>query len=240
MTVASNVEDRGDEQLGPDEAVDVLAIGAHPDDVEIGCAGFLLKAKARGLRTGIAVLTQGEMGTFGNRETRVSEARAAADILKADTFEILDMPDAGLEFNRENTLTVTEILKKRRPRMVLSPHVRDSHPDHVVVPQLIKRAMHLATRPGIFPDYQPLYPQPQHLAFPLSFKHGDTPDLVLDISNVYHLKQRALQTHGSQYAPLLFGVEVAARYFGLMILAAYGEGFYHEGVLQLTDSLGII
>lgn len=227
-------------QSAADQTADVLAVGAHPDDIEIGCAGFLLKAKARGLRTGIVVLTQGEMGTFGDRETRVVEAQAAADILKVDTFEILDMPDAGLEFNRENTLRVTEVLKKRRPRIVLSPHIQDTHPDHVVVPQLVKRAMYLATRPSLFPEYQPLYPQPQHLTFPLSFQQGERPDLVLDISNVYHLKQKALQVHGSQYAPLLFGVEIAARYFGLMILAAYAEGFYHESALQLTDSLGII
>jgi len=220
--------------------VDVLAIGAHPDDVEIGCAGFLLKAKARELRTGIVVLTQGEMGTFGDQDTRVSEASAAAEILKADTFDILDMPDAGLEFNRENTLRVTEILKKRRPRMVLSPHYHDTHPDHEVVPQLVRRAIYLATRPTVFPEYEPLYPQPRHLTFALSFQQSERPDLVLDISNVYHLKQRALQAHGSQYSSVLFGVEIAARYYGMMILAAYGEGFYHEYALPLTDDLGII
>ena len=87
--------------------VDVLAIGAHPDDAEIGCAGFLLKARARGLRTGILVLTQGEMGAFADRETRIAEAHAAAEILQVDAFEMLDLPDSGLELNRENTLRVT-------------------------------------------------------------------------------------------------------------------------------------
>jgi len=235
-----------EEQLSEDagavssEAVDILAIGAHPDDVEIGCAGFLLKAQERGLTTGIVVLTQGEMGTFGDKETRVAEARAAAEILQANTFDMLDMRDAGLEFDRGNMLQVTEILKKRRPRIVLSPHFHDPHPDHEVAAQLVRRAIYLATRPALFPEYEPLYPQPQHLTFSLSFQNVARPDLLLDISNVYHLKQRALQAHGSQYAPALFGVEIAARFYGMMIPAAYGEGFYHEYALRLTDDLRII
>ncbi len=221
-------------------AVDVLAIGAHPDDVEIGCAGFLLKAKARGLKTGILVLTQGEMGGFGDQETRVAEAQAAAEILGADIFRILDMPDARLEFNYENTLRITEILRELRPRLVMTPHFDDHHPDHKVVPQLVERASYLATRETLFPEYEPLIPQPRHLTFPLSFQRAGRPDLVLDITDVYGTKQKALQAHGSQYGPILFAVEIAARYYGMMIPAAYGEGFCHPGPLLLTADLGVI
>jgi bacillithiol biosynthesis deacetylase BshB1 len=221
-------------------AVDVLAIGAHPDDAEIGCAGFLLKAKARGLRTGIIVLTQGEMGSFGDRESRIHEAEAAAEILKADVFRILDMPDAGLEFNRENTLRITEILKELQPRMLLTPHFDDNHPDHHVVPQLVERASYLATRQSLFPEYEPLIPQPGCLSYPLSFQRTHRLDFVLDITDVYGTKQKALQAHSSQYTPLLFAVEIAARYFGMMIPAAYGEGFIHNGPMILNSELAII
>ncbi|MGD1993497.1 MAG: PIG-L family deacetylase [Anaerolineae bacterium] len=220
--------------------VDVLAIGAHPDDAEIGCAGFLLKAKARGLKTGILVLTQGEMGTFGGREVRVAEARAAAEILKVDTFRILDLPDARLEFNYENALRITEILKELRPRMVLSPYADDTHPDHQVTAKLVERAAYLATRTGILPDAEPLIPQPRHLTFSLCFKRTLRPDVVLDITDVYGTKQKALQAHGSQYGPILFAVEIAARYYGMMIPAAYGEGFLFHDPILLTDELGII
>lgn len=220
--------------------VDVLAIGAHPDDAEIGCAGFLLKAKARGLKTGILILTQGEMGTFASREIRVSEAQAAAEILKVDVFRILDMPDAGLEFNYENALRITEVLKELRPRMVLTPHPEDTHPDHKVTPKLVERAAYLATRPGIVPALDPLIPQPRHLTFPLSFQRTCQPHVVLDITDVYGTKQKALQAHGSQYTPILFAVEIAARYFGMMIPAAYGEGYLFHSPVLLTDELGLI
>lgn len=223
-----------------DMTADVLAIGAHPDDAEVGCAGFLLKAQARGLKTGIVVLTQGEMGTFGDQNTRVAEARAAAEILGVNVFHILDLHDAGLEFNYENTLRITRILKELRPRMVLTPHFDDHHPDHFVVPRLVERASYLATRPTILPEYEPLIPQPHHLTFPLSFQQPCRPSFILDITDVYGIKQKALQAHGSQYNPILFAVEIAARYYGMIITVAYGEGFLHKQPLLLTSDLGII
>lgn len=220
--------------------VDVLAIGAHPDDAEVGCAGFLLKARNRGLRTGIVVLTQGEMGTLGDRTTRRAEAQAAAEILQVDAFRILDMPDAGLECDGEQALQVAQILKELRPRLVLTPHFDDPHPDHAAVPRLVERASYLATRPAILPDREALFPQPRHLTFPLSFQRPCRPDLVLDISDVYSIKQKALQAHESQYHTILFAVEIAARYYGMMIMAAYGEGFLHKAPLPLTDDLAIL
>jgi bacillithiol biosynthesis deacetylase BshB1 len=221
-------------------AVDVLTIGAHPDDAEIGCAGFLLKAQARGLRTGIVVLTQGEMSVFGDADTRVAEARTAAEILKVDEFQILDMPDALVEFNAENTLRIVRVLKELRPRLVLSPHFDDHHPDHVATYQLVERAVYLATRPGIVPECEPLIPRPQHLTFMLSFQRLCRPAFVLDITDVYGIKQKALQSHGSQYNLILYSTEVAARYYGAMITVAYGEGFLHQETLPLTANLGII
>ena len=220
--------------------VDVLAIGAHPDDAEIGCAGLLLKARARGLGTGIVVLTQGEMGSFGDQDTRVAEAQAAAEILGVDVFRILDMPDARLEFNYENTLRITELLKELHPRLVVTPDFDDHHPDHAVVPQLVERASYLATRPALLPEYEPLIPRPQHLTYPLSFQRPTSPSFVLDITDVYGTKQKALQAHGSQWGPTIFAVEIAARYYGMMLTVAYGEGFLHKGPFRLTGDLAII
>lgn len=221
-------------------SIDVLAIGAHPDDAEVGCAGFLLKAKARGLTTGIVVLTHGEMGTFGDQETRISEAHAAAEILKVNELRILGMPDARVEINEENCLCVARILKELHPRLVLTPHEDDPHPDHAAVPRIVERASYLATRPLLHPEYEPLIPQPQHLTFSLSFKRLHQPCFILDITDVYGIKQKALQAHGSQFAPLLFAVEIAARNYGMAIFAAYGEGFSHHDPLQLTSDLAII
>lgn len=220
--------------------IDILAIGAHPDDAELGCAGLLLKAQARGLKTGIVVLTQGEMGTFGDRETRVAEAHAAAAILKVDKFRILDLPDAQVESNYENSLLIARILKELRPRIVLTPDQDDPHPDHAATPQIVERAIFLATRAALIPEYEALFPQPRHLTFPLSFQRPLRPSFVIDITDVYSIKQQALQAHKSQYAPLLFGAEIAARYYGMMIPAAYGEGFLVHSPLPLNSHLAII
>jgi bacillithiol biosynthesis deacetylase BshB1 len=220
--------------------IDILAIGAHPDDAEVGCAGFLLKAQARGLKTGIVVLTHGEMGTFGNQEDRVAEARAAAEILGVNEFRILGWPDAAVETDYENALHIAQILKELRPRLVLTPHFDDRHPDHAAVPRLVERSAYLATRPQLLPEHEPLIPQPQHITFSLSFPRPCPPSFVLDISDVYGVKQEALQAHGSQYTPILFAVEIAARYYGMIILAAYGEGFIHREPLVLNGNLAII
>ncbi len=220
--------------------VDVLAVGAHPDDAEIGCAGLLLKAKERGLRTGILVLTRGEMGMFGDQETRLAEARSAAEILQVDEFRVLDMPDALLEFNTDNTLQVVRVLKELRPGLVLSPDAEDHHPDHLAAARLVERAVYLCTRPGLFPEHEPVLPRPRHLTFSLSFQRPVLPSVVIDITDVYGIKQKALQAHGSQYMPILFAVEIAARYYGTMITAAYGEGFISKGPLLLTRDLALI
>jgi bacillithiol biosynthesis deacetylase BshB1 len=220
--------------------VDILAIGAHPDDAEIGCAGLLLKAKAQGLRTGILVLTQGEKGHFGDQETRAREAATAAEILQVDEFHMLDLPDARLEMDYESALRITEFLKRMRPKLVLTPHFDDHHPDHRAVPCLTERASYLATRRGVLPQLEPLFPQPKHLTFPLSFQRPCSPTFVLDITDVYGVKRKALKAHSSQFTPILFAVETAARYYGMMITAAYGEGFLHKGPLRLTEHLSII
>jgi bacillithiol biosynthesis deacetylase BshB1 len=220
--------------------VGILAIGAHPDDAEIGCAGLLLKARARGMDTGIVVLTRGEMSSFAEPGTRVKEAQAAAKILGVAFFAALDLPDAGLEFNIENALLITRLLRELRPRLVVTPDFDDHHPDHVVVAQLVERASFLATRTALLPDLEPLIPQPQHLTYALSFQRPSTPSLVLDITDVYGTKQKALQAHSSQLGPAVFAAEIAARYYGMMLPAAYGEGFLHRGPFRLTSGLAII
>lgn len=220
--------------------VDVLAIGAHPDDAELGCAGFLLKAKARGLTTGIVCLTRGEMSVFGDPETRAAEAEAAARVLGVDTFQLLDQPDALLEPSTENALRVVRLLRELRPRLVLTPHCDDHHPDHVVVCRLVERAIYLATRAHLLPELEILVPSPRHLTFPLSVKRIVRPTLVLDITDVYSIKREAIECHRSQSALVLYAAEVGARSFGAMIGVAYGEGFLHTEPLPLTPDLGIV
>jgi len=220
--------------------VDVLAIGAHPDDAELGCAGFLLKAQARGLSTGIVALTRGEMSPFGDADTRAAEAQAAAELLGVQVLQLLDLPVALIEANTENALLVTRLLRELRPRLVLTPHAGDHHPDHVAVSQLVERAIYLATRVHLLPELELLAPSPRWLTYALSVRRMTQPTFVLDISDVYAAKRKAIEAHSSQSALVLYAADVAARTYGAMINAAYGEGFIHQGPLPLTPALGII
>src|SRR5664279_1444418 len=109
---------------------DVLAIAAHRDDVEQTCGGTLLRMTARGLRTAILDLTQGEMGTRGSAEDRAREAAEAASILKVGWRHALDIPDGRVENTWENRLKIVRVLREQRPRVLILPYWEGRHPDH--------------------------------------------------------------------------------------------------------------
>ena len=126
------------------EALDVLAIAAHRDDVEQTCGGTLLKMAQRGRRTGILDLTQGEMGTRGTAEDRAREAEEAAKILRVSWREALDIPDGRVENTFENRLKVARVIREQRPRVVILPYWKGRHPDHYTASTLGYEACFLA------------------------------------------------------------------------------------------------
>src|SRR6478672_7953544 len=115
---------------------DVLAIAAHRDDVEQTCGGTLLRMAARGLRTAILDLTQGESGTRGTAEDRAREAADAARLLGVSWREALDLPDGAIENSLENRLKIVRVLRAVRPRVVILPYWQARHPDHAIVAPL--------------------------------------------------------------------------------------------------------
>jgi bacillithiol biosynthesis deacetylase BshB1 len=125
-------------------AVDVLAIAAHPDDVELTCGGTLARLKASGYRFGIIDLTRGEMGTRGSAEDREREAAEAARILKSTWRGALDIPDGRVENTWENKLKVARVLREQRPRVVILPYWKGRHPDHYTASILGYEACFLA------------------------------------------------------------------------------------------------
>jgi bacillithiol biosynthesis deacetylase BshB1 len=127
-----------------DQALDILAIAAHRDDVEQTCGGTLLKAGQRGQRTGILDLTQGEMGTRGSAEDRAREASDAAKILGVTWRRALDIPDGRVENTWENRLKVAAVLRETRPRVVILPYWKGRHPDHYTASILGYEACFLA------------------------------------------------------------------------------------------------
>src|ERR1051325_1236122 len=119
--------------------LDILAIGAHPDDVELCCAGTLAKAKKMGYKTGIGDLTGGELGTRGTNTIRAKEAAAAAKILGC-VRENLRLPDGNIEVNQKNIKKLIEVYRKYRPKIILISHFQERHPDHVHAHHLAREA----------------------------------------------------------------------------------------------------
>ncbi len=216
--------------------IDVLAISAHPDDIEAGCGGFLLKAKKSGLKTGMIICTRGESGGFTSMETRMTEAEAGAKILKIDYFQHLDFPDAGVEVNQANLERLIPFVRECSPRIVITLHPTDYHPDHNAVSQLVDKVTFVAGLKKYSHDDTTWHP-----AHTLYFS-GDPrtnrmrPDLIVSIDDVWEGKLQALNAHKSQH-PLGYKKYViqGARTYGMLGGTTYGEGFYLKQPLVISD-----
>src|ERR1700757_953262 len=110
--------------------LDILAIAAHPDDVELTCGGTLIKMAQRGYKTGVLDLTAGEMGTRGTPETRAKESALATELLGLGWRKVLGVPDSDVQPNREHKLRLAEVIREVRPRTVILPYWEARHPDH--------------------------------------------------------------------------------------------------------------
>ena len=116
--------------------VDVLAIAAHPDDVELLCGGTLIKAASQGHATGVLDLSRGEMGTRGSPELRAQEAQRAASVMGVSARVNAELPDGGIESTAETRAHVAALVRRFRPRVVIAPAAQGKHPDHIAAAQL--------------------------------------------------------------------------------------------------------
>src|SRR6202007_1342720 len=160
------------------ERIDVLAIAAHRDDVEQTCGGTLLRSAARGLRTAILDLTQGEAGTRGTAEDRAREAGDAAKILGVRWREALDLPDGAIANTLENRVKIVRVLREVRPRVVILPYWQARHPDHAIVASLGYEACFLSGLAKIDTG------SPQHRPFKIVYAslYADVrPSFIVDI-----------------------------------------------------------
>lgn len=230
------------------ETVDVLAVGAHPDDVELGCGGTLATLVARGQRVGILDLTRGEMGTRGTPEGRAAEAAEAARILSARFRETLDLLDGGLRTDREAELSVVEVVRRRRPRLVLAPLPSDRHPDHVRAGRLATDAAFYAGLRALVTGLPAHRPQ-QVVYYPSTFLAE--PSFLVDVSAAFETKLLAIRAFRSQFhdpasnepetfissRAFLDGVTGRAQAFGRLANVAYAEGFVSLRPPTLADPL---
>lgn len=181
--------------------LDILAIGAHPDDVEIGCGGTLAKEISRGKKVGILDLTQGELGTRGTAEMRLEEASKAAAILGAAVRENLGLPDGFLENSKAFQLKIIPSIRRYRPEVVLLNAVHDRHPDHGKAAKLAADACFLSGLWKLTTEHEG---QPQEHWRPGRVYHyiqgkDLTPDFLVDITGFVDLKMKAIHAHASQF-----------------------------------------
>ncbi len=223
---------------------DLLSVGAHPDDVEVGTGGVLIDAAKRGYRCGIVILTQGEMGTGGTAEIRAREVEQAAEVLGVDIVRRFDWGDTRLEESYEKRLALGEIVRGARPRIILAPypHVghgrRQSHPDHVAAGIITINAAHLASLKKVdLPGAPHLVTRIFHYFLP----PGVSPNFVVDITPHFDQWIEALSAHESQFLnpeksrDYLESITSMARSFGQQSRCKYGQGFYAVEPILVTD-----
>ena len=176
--------------------VDVLAVGAHPDDAELGCGATLATFAAKGRSFGILDLTRGEMGTRGTPEVRAQEAAEAARILGATFRETLDLRDGGLRTDREAELQVIDVIRKSRPKLVLSMPPSERHPDHA-------RAARLVTEASFYAGLRSLETgvaahRPQQVVYYFAWTI-EKPSFLVDVSGQVDTWLKAVEAYKSQF-----------------------------------------
>jgi N-acetylglucosamine malate deacetylase 1 len=225
---------------------DLLSIGAHPDDVEVGTGGVLIDLTKRGYKCGIVIMTQGEMGTGGTAEIRAQEVRDAAAILGVDIVATFDWGDTRLEDSYDKRLEVARIIRQTRPKIILAPypHVghgrRQSHPDHVASGVIAVNAANLAALRKIdIPGEPHLVTRIFHYFLP----PGVTPNFVVDITPHFDQWVAALSAHRSQFLnpektrDYIEQLSAMARSFGLQARCKYGQGFHAVEPILVKDML---
>ena len=223
---------------------DLLSIGAHPDDVEVGTGGVLIDLKKRGYRCGLVILTQGEMGTGGTAAIRAQEVKDAAAILGADIVETFDWGDTRLEDSYDKRLQLARIIRQTRPKIILAPypHVghgrRQSHPDHVASGVIAINAANLAALKKVdIPGEPHLVTRIFHYFLP----PGVTPNFVVDITPHFEQWIAALSAHKSQFLnpeksrDYIENLTAMARSFGVQARSKYGQGFYAVEPVLVKD-----
>jgi bacillithiol biosynthesis deacetylase BshB1 len=236
--------------------VDILAFAAHPDDVEISCSGTIIKHIQMGYKVALVDITQGELGTRGNIETRRNESKKASDILGIHERENLQMEDGFFDCSEKNKRKIISIIRKYQPNIVFANSIKDRHPDHAKASSLVSEACFLSGLPKIItslngvsqtswrPDAIYHYIQDYYIE----------PNFIVDVSNQIELKLEAIKAFKTQFydpkstepeTPIsgedfLKFIKGRARNFGRLIKTEYAEGFTVEVPLKIDDIMKTI
>jgi len=233
-------------------SLDLLAIAAHPDDVEQTCGGTLIKMAETGYRTGVLDLTAGDMGTRGTPEQRLIEADIAAKLMLVGWRGNMHFPDARLQNDISARMTLAVKIRELKPRVVIIPYWQARHPDHYRAGELAYEACFLAGLKKL-DDYSEPH-RPDKVIYS-SLYANVTPSFVVDVSAQFERRMSALLSYHSQYGSkqeegaVLFPQEqeirerlaAIARYYGNLIGAKYGEPFVVKEAMRVDDvvSMGV-
>jgi bacillithiol biosynthesis deacetylase BshB1 len=229
--------------------LDLLAIAAHPDDVEQTCGGTLLRMAEAGYRTGIVDLTAGDMGTRGSPEIRVAESADAAKILKVSHRENLHFPDARLENSMAGRMTLAQRIRELRPRTVILPYWEGRHPDHYRTAELGYEACFLAGLRKIDPYTEPHRP---YKVVYSSLYANVVPSFVVDVTRYFDRRMESLLAYRSQYGEAADGaalfpdepeirdrLSASARFYGNLIGVKYGEPYVVRETMRVDDVVAL-
>lgn len=233
--------------------VDILAVFAHPDDVELTVGGTMLRMKHLGYRTGIVDVTRGEMGTRGTVDGRAAEAAEAAKILKLDLRENLELPDGHVFDDDPSRTALVRVLRRLKPKVLLTHQLGDPHPDHDHIANLVRESSRLASMrryDETSGEEAIAVPRVAHNIFSRRVQ----PSFIVDISDFLEEKMAAIRAHRSQFfdpdssepetrltaKTFLDEIETRSRYFGSLIGVAAGEPYFVREALNVSDPYDLL
>jgi len=225
--------------------LDVLAIMAHRDDIEITCGGTIIKLTDKGKKVGVLDLTQGEMGTKGTAQDRAREAAVAADLMGLAWRDNLSLPDANVEVNRENKIKIAKIIRQIKPHLVILPYWVQRHPDHLSACLLGYDACYLAGLKKLDIGGKPF--RPWKIIYSSSFRDVRH-SFFVDVSKQFQRKLKSVRAYKSQFdgspqSKEIFkpGVDifeymtVTAKYYGQMVGVQYAEVYSIKENILIDD-----
>ena len=237
--------------------LDLLVMTVHPDDAELGASGVIAKYVSEGKKVGIIDLTQGELGSRGSAETRKTEAKNAASILNVAVRENLYLRDGFFQNSEESQLTIIKAIRQYQPEIVITNALDDRHPDHGRASKLVNDSLFLSglvkiqtSIDGI--DQKPFRPR---LQLQLIQDHFITPNIVIDITDFWEIKERSILAYTSQFnvtdldnepqtyisnPDFMESTRARAREFGRAIQVKYAEGFTSRRILGVNDIFELV
>lgn len=236
-----------------DIELDALGVFSHPDDAELTASGTLLKLKSLGYRTGVLDMTRGEMGTRGTPEVRAAEAQEAARILRLDVRLNLEQPDGHVWPTEEARTALVRVIRAHQPKVILTPHWDDPHPDHANTCRIVREAARLASMrrydEATGQDAVRI-PAVAHAVY----SRNVIPSFIVDVSDFIEEKRKAIRAHVSQFyradsnepetriseKGFLDQLEWRMRYYGSLIGVEAGEAFYVREALNVDDPVALL